>query len=606
MNAAVRLGAGLALRAGRARILTVAGCAALGVALLLISLDLPYALHRPGDFIARADKLAYVIVSGVLAAPVVVLVLTVSRLSSQTRDRRLATLRLLGMGRAGASTVAVVETTLLVSLGSVAGLAAWWVLRDAALRWLADRGWTKAVPVAHDSWALLSTIGLVAVAAACSVLPALRATQSALADARTVRAGRLLWWPLLVVAAGLVVGLVGTAHQKTQHQDERSVLPLAICFFACLVGLMLSGSALSALIGRLVRRLPGATALITGRRMEADRAATSRALAGLVLATFAASFGLSVFTIFTTTPQYREAEWAMQHVRISNQQAVSGSSVSAMLEQARRTPGVTAASAGWSPQDTSATPAAVISCAQLRLIAEVTGCRDDAPWVARSDRSRSRSLPTTTLHGHTVRAASNGTARFDDVTAGGYGPTWTSWSTDPVIVPPSVMERLRVASDAVILTLAPGTRLDGSGVLFDGEDWGNYDDVAVYRTMTYTLIAFVMAVGLLAVVVNVLDRAGERRRAVTVIRVVGTPSAILRRAQFVGVLLPLVAAVSIATLAGSVTGHTYLSFGDAIGSFPTVGLMVLWVCALLGALLVAALTLPGLGRAMTAEHLRRE
>lgn len=607
MNAAVRLGAGLALRAGRSRLLTVAGCSALGVALLLISLDLPYALHGRGDLIAPSDKLGFLIVSGVLAAPVIVLVLTVSRLSSQTRDRRLATLRLLGLGRGAASTVAVVETTLLVALGAAAGLAAWWALRNPVLHWLVHRGWTKDVPVAHDSWALLSTIGLVAVAAGCSVLPALRATRSALADARTVRRGRLLWWPLLLVTAGVVVGLVGTARQQAQPRDEHSILPLSICFFACVVGLLLSGSALSALFGRLVRRLPGATALLAGRRMEADRAATSRALAGLVLSTFAAAFGLSVFTIFTTTPQYREAQWAMHHVRLEIQQTGSGRpSLPQMLAEARRTPGVTEAVPAWSPQNSSATSAAVVSCDQLRLVAQVTGCRDDAPWVARSGYSTARSLPTVKLHGHTVKAASNGNVRFADVAAGGYGPDWVSWSVDPVIVPPTVVRRLGVAPDAVAFALAPGTRLDGAGSFFDGEDWANYDNVAVYRTITYALIGCVVAVGLLAVVVNVLDRAGERRRTVAAMRAVGTPSAVLRRAQFVGVLLPLAAGVSIATIAGWVTGRTYLSFDDAIGSFPASGLLILWACALVGALLVAALTLPGLGRHLSADQLRRE
>lgn len=89
-------------------------------------------------------------------------------------------------------------------------------------------------------------------------------------------------------------------------------------------------------------------------------------------------------------------------------------------------------------------------------------------------------------------------------------------------------------------------------------------------------------------------------------RVLGTHVRVLRRAQFLGVALPLLAGVTVAVVTGWVTGRTYLAFGDALGSFPGTQLLLLWAGACLGAVAVAALTVPGLGRPLSADLVRRE
>ncbi|REF31574.1 FtsX-like permease family protein [Calidifontibacter indicus] len=604
------LGLRLALRAGRARAVTVVASAAGGLLVLLLSLDLPYALRNPETFLQRDDKIAYLILSAVVAAPVVVLMLTTSRLSSAGRDRRLSRLRLMGLSRGNAAVVALVETLALVTVGAALGFAAWLTMRWTLLHLLVEHGCAKTVPPAHVTWAVAATVGVLLAAGLSSVAPALRSARSALSQARTVGRARHVWWPLALLVVALVVGLLATSAYRGQNDQPPSVLPLAFCFFASISGLVLAGSSLTTLLGRALRRIPGATALLAGRRMEADRSATSRALAGLVIATFAAAFGLSVFTIFTTTPQYRSAQWAMQHETVDMTQ-LQAPPDAAMLERVRRTPGVTWADAGWTTTqstDVDGVSTTVISCARLRSVATVSGCRDDSAWLVPSNSSRPKALPTVSTHGVRLRAVSTGSVHFDAVAAGGNGPYWFDTWSNTVVVPPGVMQRAGVRPDAIVFGIAPGARLPWTSDLpvASSEDWDNYDNVAVYRTMTYTLIAAVIAVGLLTVVINVIDRAAERRRSVAATRVLGTDVRVLRHAQFLGVVLPLLAGVTVAVVAGWVTGRTYLAFGDALGSFPGTQLLLLWGGACLGAVAVAALTLPGLGRPLSADLVRRE
>ena len=605
------LGLRLALRAGRARAVTVVATATLGLLVLLLSLDLPYALRNPETFLQRDDKIAYLILSAVVAAPVVVLMLTTSRLSSAGRDRRLSRLRLMGLSRGDAAVVALVETLALVTVGAALGFAAWLTMRWTLLHLLVEHGWAKTVPPAHVTWAVAATVGVLLAAGLSSVAPALRSARSALSQARTVGRARHVWWPLALLVVALVVGLLATSAYRGQNDQPPSVLPLAFCFFASIAGLVLAGSSLTTLLGRALRRIPGATALLAGRRMEADRSATSRALAGLVIATFAAAFGLSVFTIFTTTPQYRSAQWAMQHETVDMTQ-LQNPPDTAMLDLVRRTPGVTSADAGWTTTqstDVDGVSTTVLSCARLRSVATISGCRDDAPWFVRgSSSSPVKTLPTVAAHGVRLRAASTGSVHFDVVAAGGNGPYWFDTWSNTVVIPPGVMQRAGVRPDAIVFGIAPGARLPWTSGLpvASSEDWDNYDNVAVYRTMTYTLIAAVIAVGLLTVVINVIDRAAERRRSVAATRVLGTHVRVLRRAQFLGVALPLLAGVTVAVVTGWVTGRTYLAFGDALGSFPGTQLLLLWAGACLGAVAVAALTLPGLGRPLSADLVRTE
>ena len=603
------LGLRLALRAGRARAVTVVASAAGGLLVLLLSLDLPYALRNPETFLQRDDKIAYLILSAVVAAPVVVLMLTTSRLSSAGRDRRLSRLRLMGLSRGDAAVVALVETLALVTVGAALGFAAWLTMRWTLLHLLVEHGWAKTVPPAHVTWAVAATVGVLLAAGLSSVAPALRSARSALSQARTVGRARHVWWPLALLVVALVVGLLATSAYRGQNDQPPSVLPLAFCFFASISGLVLAGSSLTTLLGRALRRIPGATALLAGRRMEADRSATSRALAGLVIATFAAAFGLSVFTIFTTTPQYRSAQWAMQHETVDMTQ-LQAPPDAAMLERVRRTPGVTWADAGWTTTqstDVDGVSTTVISCARLRSVATVSGCRNDSPWLVPRNSSQPKALPTVSTHGVRLRAVSTGSVHFDAVAAGGNGPYWFDTWSNTVVVPPGVMQRAGVRPDAIVFGIAPGARLPWTSDLpvASSEDWDNYDNVAVYRTMTYTLIAAVIAVGLLTVVINVIDRAAERRRSVAATRVLGTHVRVLRRAQFLGVALPLLVGVTVAVVTGWVTGRTYLAFGDALGSFPGTQLLLLWAGACLGAVAVAALTLPGLGRPLSADLVRR-
>lgn len=127
-----------------------------------------------------------------------------------------------------------------------------------------------------------------------------------------------------------------------------------------------------------------------------------------------------------------------------------------------------------------------------------------------------------------------------------------------------------------------------------------------YRRLTLLLVTAVMSVAMLTVVVSVVDRLTERRRRVASLRAMGTPATVLGLAQLLGLALPMLVGVTLAMVAGGVVGRAYLAYADPAYQLPTSDLARLWAWAVAAGLVVAALTVPGVGRPLTADLLRRE
>ncbi|WP_163543500.1 FtsX-like permease family protein [Occultella kanbiaonis] len=141
--------------------------AAVATLLVLIALAIPDAVYPPAegmDAVWRAN------VTGALLfalTPAVVLLITTSRISSSTRDRRLASLRLIGMDRGRAALVAAVEAGSLTAAGALIGAAAFWGLAPVVDRAsAAGPGWFAAPLRLPGGIAVIVVVAVVAIGAA--------------------------------------------------------------------------------------------------------------------------------------------------------------------------------------------------------------------------------------------------------------------------------------------------------------------------------------------------------------------------------------------------------------------------------------------------------
>src|SRR5665647_2545918 len=114
----------LARAGGRFRTIAVVAGNAIGTTLFLLTLANPAAVRDPHQAITSDERLLAMSVVVFLCLPITVLLMSIGRLSSSTRDRRLASLRMIGLSPARTRLVAGLENGILSALGAILGLAA--------------------------------------------------------------------------------------------------------------------------------------------------------------------------------------------------------------------------------------------------------------------------------------------------------------------------------------------------------------------------------------------------------------------------------------------------------------------------------------------------
>lgn len=251
------------------------------VAALLIAglAALPGALTGQGDALDPAARQAVAVVMMFVVIPVFMLLATVGRLSSATRDRRLATLRLLGVspGRTGA--VAMAENGLLALTGAGVGVGLFALLGPAASAGLVVNGqrvlpgtlelgpgWLAGIPLA---------LGLGSAVLAAAPARRLRAEPQS-QRARTGR-GRPGWWRLgpFAAGAGLLVWL--STVPGLRPGQLRGGLVLA----GVVVGMALGVPLIQDRVGRRLARSRRPSVRLAGRGILAEPASGARLVLGL-------------------------------------------------------------------------------------------------------------------------------------------------------------------------------------------------------------------------------------------------------------------------------------------------------------------------------------
>lgn len=248
-HALVVLGLRLARAGGRMRVLAIVFGNALAVALLLGALGLQNAVYPPGATQDTAMRTQMVAVTAFILLPVAVLLLTVGRLSSATRDRRLASLRMLGLTPGRTRTVAAVENGCLAAVGSLAGLGLFAVLAPLVDRAVAHGpGWFAAPLRVPGPTAVLAAAAVVGLSVLVSAAP----TRTLQADPRAARAEATHRSPspwrlaVLAVAGGALLWL---------GEQQRGSAPDWLQITALLGGGLASAVAIAAVVPLLAAQL---------------------------------------------------------------------------------------------------------------------------------------------------------------------------------------------------------------------------------------------------------------------------------------------------------------------------------------------------------------
>ncbi|MFC0628832.1 FtsX-like permease family protein [Kribbella deserti] len=619
--AVLRLGLRLAWGSGKARAFAMIVAGLVSSAVLCFLAGFAFARVSPYYPMPRDEKQVLIVISLVIVIPLLILVSTASRLSAASRDRRLASLRLLGLPPEHTRLVSATESAALTVVGAVLGLLVFRITAapiETAVRARAD--WLRQPVAVSLGWQVALVAGLVAVTAVVAVLPARAAIRTPLAERQGVvrRPSRARLVPLSVgvtILLGLVIsrpgdldtepGLGGFAIFVIGAAMTGVGLPLAI---PVLVRLIADG------LGRRSRR---AGVLLAARRLQYEPSSTTRVVAGLVAALFVVAGGRCVLGAWEATPQYIEAVQAESQPQLVPVSALSGDPRPAAAKGIAAVPGARVAAelsvlhqSACKPGTTACIEAIVGTCADLAVVVRgLSGCTESRPiWVV-PPAAKAKQYRFDQRFGRPVVVPG-----ASDTTRGVLRNDLWLDSGAPVLFVPQAIAKL-AHPEQVYVELPHGTWNTFNQALPPGtlKSLSSHDsyagttaEVRGYRAMLWSVGGLALAIGLLALLIGAVDRIAERRRQLATLRAVGVPVGTLRLGQVGQLVLPLLLGIPLAGGLGLLAGSAYLAFAGATDFVPWRSVGGVTLASLVLVLIAATTTLPAIGAKVSAADLRRE
>jgi hypothetical protein len=551
-----------------------------------------------------------------------------ARLSAASRNRRLASLRLLGLSTKGTQRVNAAETVVAALLGALLGLGEYWVLNQVMtrtglprLRWYPADGALSVTTIA------VCLIGCPLLAWFVGRASAREAAANPLAVRRTAAPKRPTKWGglLLVTGVGIVAGYCATGftdHPANSLGLNAIVMPAGILLTG--LGLVLTLPLISYSIARgLARTTQSLTLNLAMRRNEVEPGSTMRVVTGLVLLVFSASLAQGVLIQLeqVTRPSAPVQDYSVPLASLSTRQQ----------HEVADLPGVRAHAVtmmSWTdPNGSSDQPwasAVVATCDQLtKLVRHSEGCVDGKvmrlsdPNAGTGQGARpGDALPFRLSKGGRVTTLTI-TLPQDAITYSAYDPSAVH-GADVLIPPSAVLAAARPQGAQYVLTgssdhdevrkvldgiaaVAPTVAVEPIGVNIEG-----LQQIAVLETLLAVGMIMGLVIGTAAFVVSATDRAVERRPQVTAVTLIGAPARTMRAVQCVQVVLPLSVGLVLALVTGKLAESCYLITGGSEIYWDSAGLPVLALAAVGVAAVSAVGTLPLVGRRIDPELIRRD
>lgn len=538
--------------------------------------------------------------------PVFVFVVTSTRLSAASRDRRLAALRLVGADRGQVRRIAAGEALLASLAGLVAGAGLFLLVRALVPRITvsAFRGGIFAADVVPD-WRLgvPALLALPLLACAAAVFALRRVVIEPLGVVRRgTRLRRKLWWRLVPLAAGgaLLVAKLGT-------EDTRDPLVVG--------GVVLVLVAVPLVLPWLVERVAGVLGggspawLLAVRRLQLDSATAARLVGGIAVV-LAGSIALQ--GVYARAESDRPVD---RDVRVmATAFATELADVPAFATALHALPGL-----GGIPVQTRAVlydaegrkiPAVVGTCAEL----EVADCRDGDVYATGSAAPGTyRPAPGDRLWFYDVRRTDPSAPPQWTVPAG-YHVTGGDDAAALLVTTAALRTATSVGLSSTARIPAAGPDLV-ERVRNAAGRYGVVSSLGTERDGTYALITRVLSVGSLLVLllaaasllIAAAEQLRERRRSLAALMANGVGRGVLARSLLWQLAIPVAVAVAVAVLAGLGLDWLLLTLvvhRPMVVDLATIGLLTATAAAAVPA--VTAVTLPALWRTSSLEHLREE
>ncbi|MEV4944600.1 ABC transporter permease [Streptomyces sp. NPDC053755] len=561
--------------------------------------------------------------SCVVLLPLAVFLSVCARLSAESRARRLASLRLVGLSVKNTIRVNAAETVTAAFLGAFVGVGIYITANEImariglpGLHWYPSDGHPT---VSTLSFCLMGSPALAWFVgrhhARQAALTPLNVRRSAVGRPPN-RYGTLLLVPGLGVIGGYCV-LSVLGKDPSGGSANSLLVPGAVLLTGAglVFGLAPATSWLASRLARTARSLPLALAM---RRMEVEPGSSLRVVTGLVLLVYATSLTQGVLVELS---QVSRNTSPVQTYRLSLAELSPQQRESIVRVEGVRSHSVVTRS--WTPNSEAFGPtiyAAIGSCAQYASFTKsVSGCVDGKVLrLSHANLSEEQNSKPLLSYPFLLQSGRKFTVTVPKQAAVVHNHQLAGISPD-VLVPPSHLPPGAILADSDLNLLSssePETVrrvLDGVGAIAPTarvQPVGIHIEALQQLTVIRSLLAAGMVLGLVisvaAFVVSVADRAMERRSQVTALVLLGARAGTLRAAQCVQVLVPLGVGLGAAVVTGWLAESSYLITGGGAVHWDWSGLPLLLACTL-GVLVVAGVaSLPLVRRHVDPEHIRRD
>ena len=583
---------------------------------------------------ARADRILHperyadggmnVVIGSVMAVvglQIGALTATVGRLSAAVRTRRLSNLRMLGLTAGRTRIVAAVEVGVAATVGAAAGVAVFLACRPVLGRLHAGGvRWTSELlhpgPLAMGAVPVVTVVLTIALAA----LPDRFDPRTSASRVRGGPSSAPSKWRLIPLVVGIVACVLAQRSQAGQSDGSTWwLIPVAVLSLGIGVALVVPVFVHLVASG-LARVASGPAVLIAARRLRAQPAGMNRAIAGLLVGLFVVTGARSVVAAFEDTPQYRGAAIAIERHQMLVTSVDSGEVVQT-VRATSRVAGVRTVTALPVLQidecdgEFQGCPSAIVAtCEQVRTVMPTaTGCvPDTVQWFHQTYTGVPVFAPNSRWEagsdgGPTIPAL-NPTSPI------GISDIEPLFQGRAILIPPDtpgVSALISRAPHQILIVGDPGRdlpeRLAAAGAVDDTFfPWpmSDYDFAVSLRLLANTVAVVVLSLGLLAFAIAAIDRAANRRSDVASLLLIGASPSSLRRTQLVEAGVPIVGGSILAIGLGFLAGTTYLAWGGSANP-PTGSAVVLAVCALIGGVAVAGLTVIAASPTLDTTTIRR-
>ncbi|MEU6877717.1 FtsX-like permease family protein [Streptomyces sp. NPDC046712] len=558
----------------------------------------------------------------VVLLPLAVFLSVCARLSAESRARRLAALRLVGMSVKDTLRVNAGETVSAAFLGALLGVGGYLVVNEITARiGLPGLHWYPA-----DGRPEATTLAVCLIL--CPALAWLVGRHSARAAALTPlnvrrtaepKPPRMYGMLLLLPGLGVIGGycLLSVLGKDPSGGSANTLLiPAAVLLTGAglVFGLPPMTMWLARRLARTTRSLPMALAM---RRAEVEPGASLRVVTGLVLLVFATSLTQGVLV---ELDQVSRRTAPVQEYDVAREALTEEQTKRMTQAEGVRAYAVTLSS--WTPPDSTSRPslhAVVATCAQLNAFVEWSSDCVDGKVLRLRDATLSTNVharPGSSFPFHLKSRVLTVSVPSEQVSLSVFDPS--AFGAD-VLIPPALIPAHELPADSTLVLLSdadPGairTTLDAIGTIAPlaevrpvGVVITSLHQLTVIRSLLAAGMVLGLVISVAAFVVSVADRAMERRGQVAALALLGAKAATLRAAQCVQVVVPLAVGLGAAVVTGWLAESSYLITGGGAVHWDWSGLPLLLVCCLGVLLAAAAASLPLVRRHVDPEHIRRD